>query len=343
MLSDQIIIALLQLPGVGRRTVQKILSLNQFIPENLAECIQAAREERILTHDFLPFEIEDAWNKAQKMLWDCESAAVKPVSYQNAHYPPRLKNTIDFPVMLFVRGSTDAINSSLSIAVIGTREPTEYGLRAAMRLGELLTQNGAVIVSGLARGCDTEAHKGCLAANGQTVAVLAHGVDHIYPKENKNLADDIVSTGGCLVSEYPIGTKPMRNYFVERDRIQAGLSDGVMLIESDIKGGSMHTVKYALDYLRPVAALTGHPQQYLQSPKVEGNEFLIHKNKAIPFASKEDLPRFLSMVTRGANVAVSQGIVPENGRAVSAISKKRKSRKKKKEPSPHQISLNLPF
>jgi len=140
-------------------------------------------------------------------------------------------------------------------------------------------KKGYVIVSGLAEGIDTAAHQGALDVNGTTVAVIAHGLDRIYPAKNKKLANEIIKHGGAIVSEYSWGAKIFRNYFVARDRIQSGLSLGVIVVETEIDGGTMHTVKSCKDQKRTLIVLK-HPVELSEKLKMLSNNQLILKNQA---------------------------------------------------------------
>lgn len=130
-------------------------------------------------------------------------------------------------------------------------------------LGSGYWETGATVVSGLAIGCDTAAHSGCLSVHGETIAVLAHGLDRVYPAVNRELVGEILDTGGCLLSEYPPKTRPFPANFVERDELQAGLSDGVIVVETGVKGGTMHTVRFSQEQRKPLACVK-HPQNSLQ-------------------------------------------------------------------------------
>jgi DNA processing protein len=145
-----------------------------------------------------------------------------------------------------------------------------------------------VVVSGLALGCDTQGHRGCLEESGTAVAVLAHGLDEVHPNANRPLAEEIVAKGGCLVSEYPIGTEPKPNQFITRDRIQSGLSDAVVVIETGVNGGSMHTVRFAKRQRRLVMCIvpTHDPGAEEQT---SGNRLLLDKHQATGFATTDDL------------------------------------------------------
>jgi DNA processing protein len=199
-----------------------------------------------------------------------------------------------------------ALNPTRAVAFVGTREPSDYGRKAGEKLALLLTQAGLNIVSGLAIGCDTIGHRACLDSHGQTVAVLAGGLDHIYPKENKGLASEILDKGGCWLAEHPVGVRPQSNFFVERDRLQSGLSDGVVVLETDVKGGTMHTVKFTQLQGRTLACFK-HPPKYADHPKAQGNQLLLREGKAMPLGSPEEINAFLAHL----------GKVPEKRAVVS--------------------------
>ena len=182
---------------------------------------------------------------------DSANNNIQLIDYTSEKYPELLKHILDPPLLLSCLGNTDAI-SRKSVAIVGTREPSENGYEKSIEISEFFTEQGYSIVSGLALGCDTAAHIGCLNKKGNTIAVLAHGLQTIYPKENKQLADKILDGGGLLISEYFYGTAPRPNYFIERDRIQAGMSQSVIVIETGTSGGSLHSVKFCEENNRPV-------------------------------------------------------------------------------------------
>jgi DNA processing protein len=213
---------------------------------------------------------------------------VSIIGYCDPDFPVRLKTIPDPPVLLFVKGNPRAVREPLTVAVVGTRKPTTYGRRVAGRLGLRFAEQGVLVVSGLAEGCDTAAHVGCLKGHGVTTAVLAHGLDVIYPSRNKKLAERILANNGCLVSEYPLGTTPRASYFVQRDRLQSGLALAVVVVETDVKGGTMHTVGYVQEQRRLLACVV-HPDRLRQEPKTQGNRKLLEENRAIPLKDAKDL------------------------------------------------------
>lgn len=161
--------------------------------------------------------------------------------------------------------------SKPSVAVIGTRKPTVYGQEVAYRLAFELAQRGVVIVSGLALGTDSIAHRAALDAGGITLAVMPGGLDSVYPRSNVNLARRIIQTGGALVSEYPPGAQPFPGNFVARNRIVAALASGILVVEAAAKSGTMHTASFALDFGKPVMAVPGP----ITSPMSRGTNNLI--------------------------------------------------------------------
>jgi len=172
-------------------------------------------------------------------------------------YPERLREIYDPPPLLWVRGHA-ALLARPSLAVVGTRHPTPYGTGMAEKLARELAHKGLVILSGMARGVDTAAHKGALAAGQPTIAVWGTGVDVIYPKENKALAEQIVAGGGAILSELPLGTFPAPQNFPKRNRILSGMSVGVLVIEAGEYSGTRVTARCALEQNREVFAVPGN-------------------------------------------------------------------------------------
>lgn len=185
-----------------------------------------------------------------------EKNNIKIIPYTSADYPQHLKNLYDPPLVLYVKGNlleTDLI----ALAIVGSRRCTYYGLSQAERFARQLAQKGFCIVSGMARGIDTAAHKGAIGSNGRTIAVLGCGLGTVYPKENTILSENIIQHG-ALISEFPINTPPDYRNFPPRNRIISGLSLGVLVIESTLKSGSLITAQWALEQGKEVFALPGN-------------------------------------------------------------------------------------
>jgi DNA processing protein len=175
----------------------------------------------------------------------------------DAEFPSRLLEIYDPPLVLYIRGCPEILNQS-GIAVVGTRHPTPYGMGMAERLSYDLAARGLILISGMARGVDTAAHRGALNARGKTLAVWGTGVDVTYPKENQKLTDQILASGGAIVSEFPLGTFPAPQNFPIRNRIISGLSIGVLVIEAGEYSGTRVTARCALEQGREVFAVPGN-------------------------------------------------------------------------------------
>lgn len=288
------LLALMKLRGVGR--VKALQIVNRAMTETSSESCQESLMSGMAAAK-LPcvgsVELGDAWKKSEDQLALGREMGVQAISFHDDTYPARLRKTSDPPAVLFVRGSAQGLHAEKALAVVGTREPTSFGQKVAQRSGRAAVEMGYVIVSGLAHGCDTHAHKGCLEARGVGVAVLAHGLDKVYPAANRGLADRLLEHGGCLTSEYPAGTRPIRSAFAERDRIQSGLSDGVLVIETDVRGGTMYTVRFALEQGRALACID-HPERYRWEDKTRGNRKLIEEGCASAVANGDALTGFLN-------------------------------------------------
>ena len=179
------------------------------------------------------------------------------LTHDDPAYPERLREIYDPPAVLWFRGDTRLL-AQPGIAVVGTRHPSPYGAGMAQLLSRDLANRGLVILSGMARGVDTEAHKGALEAKGKTVAVWGTGVDVIYPKENKRLAEQIAASGGCILSEFPLGTFPAPQNFPVRNRVLSGMSVGVLVIEAAEHSGTRITARCAMEQNRDVYAVPGN-------------------------------------------------------------------------------------
>ena len=188
----------------------------------------------------------------------------------DAAYPPALKEIYDPPLVLYVKGKIPE-TWPRGVAVVGSRETSHYGLETAKKLGYQLAYAGVPVISGLARGIDTSAHLGALAAKGATWAVLGCGLDQMYPPENDALAARIVESGGCLISELPLGTSPDKRTFPMRNRIVSGLSFGVLVVEAGRQSGALITARQALDQGRQVFAVPGR----IDNPQAQGCHQLI--------------------------------------------------------------------
>lgn len=199
-----------------------------------------------------------ALRRAEDQALRCAAEGVSIVALCDPAYPPALLQIHDPPPVLFVRGALETFHSPLQVALVGTRGASPQGRALARRMARDLGAAGCGIVSGLARGIDTCAHEGALAASSPTLAVLGSGLDRVYPGENMDLALRVARTG-ALVSEFPLGTQPRPHNFPRRNRIIAGLVPVVVVVEAPLRSGALVTARLALDCGREVLAVPGHP------------------------------------------------------------------------------------
>lgn len=211
-----------------------------------------------------------------------EKYKITPLFITDQKYPKRLLNCYDCPTMLYYRGNAD-LNTSKIISVVGTRTNSAYGKIVCEKFIEALQRENILVISGLAFGIDTIAHKTAINNNLQTVAVLAHGLDRIYPSQNKTLAKQITNQGG-LLTEFISNTNPDKQNFPKRNRIVAGICDAIIVIESSKKGGSLITAELGNGYNKDVFAIPGR----VTDSKSEGCNYLIKNNKAALINSADD-------------------------------------------------------
>lgn len=232
--------------GVGSKTLTELYENNPFLDfDNLYDYLETVKKKSLFK--LLSFEnIQLAKDKAEKLLAAHENEGIKVIPISSEWYPNYLRLIPDPPTILFAKGNIELLKEKQNLAVVGTREPTVSGIKAAQKIAMTFAEMGYTIVSGLALGIDTAGHVGSLLANnGKTIAVLAGNLTEIYPAKNKQLAMEILEKDGLWLSETPIGQANMRGNFVKRDRIQSGLSLGVCPVQTPVKGGTQHTIEYA--------------------------------------------------------------------------------------------------
>jgi len=242
--------------GIGNVTFRRLLE--RFDTPRAA--LAATREElatiKGMTPAVLDAVLSGTWQRfAEDECRRLEDSGIRLVTFTAADYPKSLFEIPDPPPLLYVSGSLPAPGPS--IAVVGSRKASSYGLMTTARLAEGLARNGVAVISGMARGVDTAAHKGALQGNGPTVGVLGCGVDKIYPPENRTLFEEMARRG-ALISEFPLGTLPLAENFPRRNRIISGLANGVLVVEAAENSGSLITAQFALDHGRDVFAVPGN-------------------------------------------------------------------------------------
>lgn len=260
--------------------ISKKKLMNQYkVPNNIWNL-----KEKELKQVLENFEIKEVLNPKYKQNLDKEWEFVKKyniqlINYLHKYYPDNLKNIYDMPVVLYAIGNMERLREK-SVAIVGTRHCTEYGKNVARELAKNVATNNINIISGLAKGIDSEAHIG---ANGNTIAVLGSGINVIYPKENINLAKDIIHKGGIILTEYPIGEKPERLNFPNRNRLISGIAEAVIVVEAKERSGSLITADFALEQGKEVYAVPGN----ITSPTSKGTNQLIYDG-ATPIINIED-------------------------------------------------------
>jgi DNA processing protein len=244
-------------PGLGPRRIQRaVRGLRE--PAELFRLPLTALEALQIPVASARFIAEGKARKVAEEEWQrIAESGCSVMTLGDADYPDRLREIFDPPPVLWVRGDR-ALLSRPAIAVVGTRAPSPYGTGMAEMLSRDLAARRMVILSGMARGIDTAAHKGALNAGGRTVAVWGTGIDVVYPKENKRLAEDIILSGGAIVSEQPMGTFPAPQNFPLRNRVISGMSVGVLVVEAGEQSGTRVTARCALEQNRDVYAVPGN-------------------------------------------------------------------------------------
>ena len=232
-----------------------------------------------------------------------DQLGVRALAWHDDSYPRRLKEIYDRPPLLYVRGQLTSADE-WAVALVGTRRATVYGRQAAEELAGGLARNGVTVVSGLARGIDSIGHKTTLAAGGRTIAVLACGLDMVYPPEHLRLAQEIMEQG-ALLSDYSLGTQPRSEFFPRRNRIMVGLSLGVLVVEGDLKSGALITARQALDENREVFAVPGS----IYSPTYRGANWLIQAGQAKLVTRVEDILEELNL-TMAAHQMEAKELLP---------------------------------
>lgn len=279
---------LLQIPGIGEKTIEAIRSTDALV---------RARQEL----DFI------------------EKHGIEVLFFSDEKYPKRLKNCIDSPILLYTKGTVD-FNHQRIISIVGTRNATSYGKNLCKELCEVLAPYNVLIVSGLAYGIDITAHKECLVNNIPTVGVLGHGLDRMYPKIHKTIAQKMV-LNGSLLTEFPILTNPDRPNFPQRNRIIAGIADATIVVEASIKGGALITAEIANSYNKDVYAFPGRTNDVFS----EGCNFLIKTNRAGLINNANDLIYYLGWddevkeKKKEAQTTLHLSLTPNEQRVVDAL------------------------
>jgi len=278
-----------RIPGVGRVRYQALVgrfgSLADAWSAGPADLRSAGLEDRIVRAIVAERPNLDPDSELERL----EKHGVRALTWNDDAYPALLKEIDDPPPVLYVRGDLSSADE-WAVSVVGTRRPTPYGRQVAEEISYQLASNRICVVSGLARGVDAIAHRAAIQAGGRTIAVLACGLDIVYPPEHAKLAREIMEHG-ALISDYPLGTQPRGDYFPRRNRIMSGVSLGVLVVEGDVKSGALITARLALDQNRDVFAIPGS----IFSPQSRGTNAIIQKGEAKLVQTVEDVLEELNL------------------------------------------------
>jgi DNA protecting protein DprA len=251
-------ISLNMTPWIGPRAATKLLE--RF---GSAEGVFHARRGELEALRLKPETVEsilkrEFHEKADEELQNVKNLGGDILILDDGSYPYLLREIADPPITLYVKGDWQACFDAPCVAVVGSRRCSTYGENASLMLARDLAERGICIVSGLARGIDSAAHRGAIEAKGRTIAVLGTGIDNVYPKENAKLVEKILDSGGAIVSQFPLGTPPLKDNFPYRNRIISGLSLGVLLVEASERSGSLITARLAAEQNREIFAVPGN-------------------------------------------------------------------------------------
>ncbi|MGI8786715.1 MAG: DNA-processing protein DprA [Pyrinomonadaceae bacterium] len=264
-------ISLNMTPQIGPRAATKLLE--KF---GSAENVFHARRSELESLRLKPESVEsilkrEFHDKAETELSKVRELGGDVLILDDGSYPYLLREIADPPITLYVKGDWQSCFDAPCVAVVGSRRCSTYGANASEMLARDLATNGICIVSGLARGIDSAAHRGAIAAKGKTIAVLGTGIDQVYPKDNARLVDEILASGGAIVSQFPLNTPPLKDNFPYRNRIISGLSLGVLIVEASERSGSLITARLAMEQNREVLAVPGN----ITSKNSFGTNYLI--------------------------------------------------------------------
>ena len=256
--------------------------------ETPKDIYEASAEELLavdgITKDIVSALMDRDLTYPQQIAEYCERVNVGILTLDSPNYPNRLKSIYAKPLLLYYRGKLPPIDDHVLIACVGTRKCSPTGLQTAYTLGKELVDGGAIVVSGMASGIDSSAQKGAIAAGGHTIAVLGCGIDRVYPPENQELMEKIAATG-TIITEYAPGTDPLRRNFPMRNRIISGLCQGTVVVEADLRSGSLITAKYALKQGRDIFAFPGKAGD----PHCTGTNMLIQNGASLVTCARDIL------------------------------------------------------
>lgn len=301
----ELILALEMIKGVGPKTVLKFFETvkPQMILDNYRNLHRNTIINKRINEGELDYrEWKNLLEKAHDLRMKTENLGITVLNYQDQSYPDNLRSLNHYPLVIYVKGNLEALQGP-SVGFIGTRRPTELGHKMSERMAYQFAKDGLTVVSGLSIGTNTAAHRGALNAGGKTVAILGESLEQpIYPKENVGLAQEILDNGGAIMSTYSLGAIVRRQFLAARDEWESGLSDGLVVVETDQNGKTESALQHAFKQGRPVGML-----DHSQYPKIDdvmrieqaiGNQEFIQKKRAMPLWDKESLRDFEEVMAK---------------------------------------------
>ena len=263
MLKKELILTLLNINKIGRKTINKLI--HSTLPlSNDPQCILSFILLNYSNYKF-NLTVQDiiiAKNKSLNIIDYCEKNNIKIMTILDEDFPLKLKIIPNNPVIIFYKGNKSCLTDDKSVAIIGTRYPTLESETITRKLAKLFSNKNYIIISGLAHGIDYNAHISTIKNNNKTLVVLPSGISNIYPSNYKYLCDEILYNNGCIISEYFPFEKPYKNHFIERDRLQSALALGIIVVECGIKSGTMYTVNFAKEQNRIICCFKHDNMNY---------------------------------------------------------------------------------
>lgn len=303
------ILALQTFKGVGPKSILKvgnsisgIVSTSELVG-TLAKCsVKKKNPDGARKAPITATDLDAALKTAQEIIDRAKTNQIGLISYYEQDFPSSLRHiktkddkTEEPAILLFYKGDLNALKCP-GLAVIGTRNNTTNAQKAGLYLSTEFARRGFCIVSGLAEGCDTIAHRGALNAGGKTIAFLGHGLDSVYPLSNKELAEDILLKGGLLLSEYDVGTPVTKYNLVARDRLQSGLALATLVIQTSVNGGSMHAARVCLNSRKPLFVVKYSDKETDSAEQTQGNHELAKEAGAAYIKGTDDLDVIADMI-----------------------------------------------
>lgn len=294
-----------EIKGVGNIILRNIIE-NNNLPNNIDEFIDwmelAFNKEGIYDKRINNDEFKYIIEKINKMKENSMKNSIGMISILNDKYPKNLKEINNAPAVLFYKGNYECLLKKDIVAIVGSRNVTKNGARVAYKTSKYFSDLDYLVVSGLAIGCDTYAHRAAVDLKKSTIAVMPCGLDSIIPKVNVKLANDIIENNGCLVSEYEYGSNLSKYNYVNRNRIQSGLSKGVVVIETTEKGGTIETINFAIKQNKIVVCYDSDNDY----EEIRGNKKFIKEGKAFSYKTLNDLIIIQEKIKKDYNVSIEQ-------------------------------------